>query len=196
MSNVEQNIKLRRLEDKILKLKAYNQKLKRELHKDELTGLFNVRSLKQRLENVLRKRRDSGQSPALLFIDVDHFKAVNEEHGHRTASRLLREVGAVIAKNVRDGDLAFRYGGDEFVVLVSGAESGANTAGERIRSAIERQCFEVKGLKGAQKIRLTVSVGIHVIQSDDTAASILDRADRALFQAKRLSRNKVVWNAA
>lgn len=170
-------------------LRTKVRELQTELMLDDLTGLFNARHLKQRLDEALTKI--SEVKPALLFIDVDFFKQVNEKHGHQTGGFLLNSVGRMIAELIRVDDVAFRYGGDEFVVLVTGGLDGAMNVGERIRKTIEDTTFKVQGLKGDSEVNLTISVGIRVVREGDTPKMIIDEADRAMYEAKR-GRNTLV----
>jgi diguanylate cyclase (GGDEF)-like protein len=171
-------------------LRVKVRELQTELMLDDLTGLFNARHLKQRLEEALTKIEET--QPALLFIDVDFFKQVNEKHGHQTGGFLLNSVGRMIAQLIRVDDIAFRYGGDEFVVLVTGGLDGAMSVGERIRKTIEETPFKVQGLVGQDHVNLTISVGIRVIREGDTPKMIIDEADRAMYEAKRKTRNTLV----
>jgi diguanylate cyclase (GGDEF)-like protein len=171
-------------------LRVKVRELQTELMLDDLTGLFNARHLKQRLEEALTKIEET--QPALLFIDVDFFKQVNEKHGHQTGGFLLNSVGRLIAQLIRVDDIAFRYGGDEFVVLVTGGLDGAMSVGERIRKTIEETPFKVQGLKGQDQVNLTISVGIRVVREGDTPKMIIDEADRAMYEAKRKTRNTLV----
>lgn len=172
------------------KLREKVRNLQTELMLDDLTGLFNARHLKERLQIAIDNRDEL--EPALLFIDVDFFKSVNELHGHQTGGKLLNSVGRKIGDLIRVDDVAFRYGGDEFVVLVSGGLEGATAIGERLRSAIEETDFPVKGLNGDKIVNITISVGIRVIREGDSPQCIIDEADRAMFEAKRKSRNTLV----
>lgn len=174
----------------VKELRAKVRELHTELMLDDLTGLFNARHLKEQLHYFIENREELGS--ALLFIDVDYFKSVNEVHGHQTGGRLLNEVGRKIGEIIRADDVPFRYGGDEFVVLVSGGLEGATRIGERLRSTIEATEFPVEGLQGPAKVRLTVSVGVRVIRPEDTPEEIINEADRAMFEAKRKSRNTLV----
>jgi len=180
------------LQAELARLRAENEGLRRELGVDDLTGLLSARALRQRLEDCVKEARESGAEPVLIFLDVDHFKEVNTAHGHTAAGHVLSQIGRVIARCIRTDDLAFRYAGDEFVVLVSGGESGARLVGERIRKAIERQSFPVQGLNGRQAVRVTASLGLRVVRQGDSAATVLAEADRAMFEAKRRSRNTLV----
>lgn len=174
------------------KLKAENARLLAELHSDDLTGLFNARCLRERLKEKIDEMVADHRQPGVLFIDVDYFKSVNEVHGHQAAGKVLEQIGRLIARVIRKGDVAFRYGGDEFVVLVSGGLDGAKLVGERVRESVAQNRFLVRGLKGAAEVQVTVSVGARVMRPHDTVKSLLEDADRAMFEAKRNSRNTLV----
>lgn len=184
--------KFTRLRQENEKLKAEIGHLRQELARDELTGLFNARHLRERLEDAIEDLASGGHSPALLFLDVDRFKEINEMHGHAAAGNILRQLGRLIGNLIRVEDMGFRYGGDEFVVIIGGGEAAARRVGERLRSEIEAHEFTVRGLRGTGKVSLTVSIGFRVFRDGDTAQKLLEDADRAMFEAKRRSRNTVV----
>jgi diguanylate cyclase (GGDEF)-like protein len=179
------------LEQENALLRAELKKLKKELHRDELTGLQNARALKTHLHGALERMRLKNQRPALLFVDIDHFKEVNTANGHEAAGQVLAQVGRVIGSSVRASDLAFRYAGDEFVVLVSGGSRGAWRVAERLRKRVQDHVFEVLGLRGLARVRVTCSIGVRSLKRQDSAARVLEEADRAMFEAKRRSRNCV-----
>lgn len=181
--------------DELLSLRAENQALKQALERDELTGLFNARYLRSCLMGEVQRRISENLEPSLIFIDVDHFKLVNEQHGHQAASHILSQIGNLMARHIRGGDIAFRFGGDEFVVLVNGGVEGAIGAAERLRAAIEAHRFHVSGLKGHSDVQVTVSLGVKVIKAGESIEKILDEADRAMFEAKRRSRNTLALAA-
>jgi diguanylate cyclase (GGDEF)-like protein len=153
---------------------------------DDLTHLYNLRYLDLALE-----REVSGGRPfTLLFLDLDHFKTVNDTHGHLAGSHLLVEVARVLRSCVRDEDIVVRYGGDEYVVLLVGIDSGgALKVAERIRRAIEDHRFLSR--EGA-RVRITSSIGLASYpEHADSKTSILDFADRAMYRGKRSTRNVV-----
>lgn len=148
---------------------------------DSLTGLRNRRRLDQDLE--LQRRCEHGTT-ALLMIDVDHFKAFNDTHGHATGDEVLRLVGAAIESSVREDDITYRYGGEEFCVLLPGTDDYmAADIGDRVRKAIEE--IRVAGSP------VTASVGVAAGQAREVDA-IATSADRALYDAKAAGRNRVV----
>lgn len=156
---------------------------------DDLTQLYNSRYLKVALDNEM-KRADRKEAPfTILFMDVDHFKQVNDNFGHTVGSQSLMQIGQILHKFVRGSDFAFRYGGDEFViVLAETTKEKAQTVAERLRKKIEQTVFNIDGLQ----IRMTVSIGLasypeHARNSHD----VIRMADEAMYQGKRLSRNIV-----
>lgn len=154
---------------------------------DGLTGLPNRRTImeyvRERIENV-----SAGNPCAVLVIDIDHFKSINDALGHQAGDRCLRTIGAIIARNIRGLDRAGRIGGEEFVILMPDTTSDmARAVGERLRTAIASA-----ELSHASGDPVTASIGIAVASVSDTVDSLLARADRALYQAKRQGRNRVI----
>jgi diguanylate cyclase (GGDEF)-like protein len=153
---------------------------------DDLTHLYNTRYLDVALERELTV----GRPFTVLFMDLDHFKLVNDQHGHLSGSRLLVEVGRVLRACVRDDDVVVRYGGDEYVVLLVGIDSGGGLkVAERVRRAIEDHRFLSR--EGA-RVRVTASIGLASFpEHAGTKAELLDFADRAMYRGKRSTRNVV-----
>jgi diguanylate cyclase (GGDEF)-like protein len=152
---------------------------------DRLTGLFNRRKLDEVLdEELIRCRRYAVQFAAIL-MDIDHFKHVNDTHGHAVGDVVLKEMGRIARESTRDADALARYGGEEFVIVCRHSTLvGAVETAERIREAIAKHFFPVAG-------HLTASFGVAACCEDDTAATLLERADAALYRAKALGRNRV-----
>ncbi len=156
---------------------------------DELTGLYNIRYF----EEVLKREINKGTSNnifSILFMDLDHFKEVNDNFGHLVGSKLLVEVGRVIKGCVRENDITVRYGGDEFCVLLTqtGLEDAKNIA-ERIRKTIESHRFMSRE---NLNIRLTVCIGIAVYPQHSTSLlGIIEKADNAMYAGKNSTRNVV-----
>jgi diguanylate cyclase (GGDEF)-like protein len=153
---------------------------------DDLTHLYNTRFL----EVALEREMESGRPFTVLFLDLDHFKNVNDEHGHLAGSRLLVEVGRVLRSCVRDEDVVARYGGDEYVVVLLGIDSGGGLkVAERVRRAMEDHRFLSR--EGA-RVRITCSIGLASYpEHARDKREVLDLADRAMYRGKRSSRNVV-----
>lgn len=160
-------------------------------HTDDLTGLYNQRYLELILDRELSLAKRNNTEFSVLFLDLDHFKNVNDTHGHLIGSRLLFEVGQEIKRALRDSDITFRYGGDEFVIILShtGLEQAVSVA-ERIRVQIEKKRFLVRD---NLEIRLTASIGVATVPLHAiTKQQILKAADEALYGVKKAVRNKVI----
>lgn len=153
---------------------------------DDLTHLYNTRYLELALERELR----GGRPFSVLFLDLDHFKAVNDAHGHLTGSRMLVEVGRVLRSCVRDEDAVARYGGDEFVALLVGVDSGTGLkVAERIRRSVEDHRFLSRE---GTPLRITVSIGLSSFpEHGRTPAEVMELADRAMYRGKQTTRNVV-----
>ena len=160
---------------------------------DPLTGVLNRRAILARLRAEFAKARQSGEPLSLLFLDLDHFKSVNDSYGHRAGDQCLRSVIDPIAGELRQGDALGRYGGEEFLILLPGAAaSDAEVVAERIRHRVQEMPMLISGTR----IGLTVSLGVAAV---DTEVSIPDdlveRADAALYRAKSAGRNQVTTHA-
>jgi diguanylate cyclase (GGDEF)-like protein len=150
--------------------------------RDPLTGLANRRKLDQDLEAVA-----SADGAAFLMVDIDHFKAFNDRHGHRKGDDLLRIVAGAITTAVRDGDIVYRYGGEEFSVLLVGADVvEAGVVAERLRASV--RAATVRGDIGP----ITVSVGVAAHGAPIAASSLVEHADAALYAAKEAGRDRVL----
>jgi diguanylate cyclase (GGDEF)-like protein len=155
---------------------------------DALTGLPN-RAYFDELVGLLSQRRGADDAVGVLMIDLDHFKVLNDRHGHHVGDEVLREVAAAIAGAVRDVDVPARYGGEEFVVLLRDpGRSVAVEVGERVRAAVA--ALDLRALRIRQ---VSVSVGVAVqVSPDEPIETIVEAADRALYRAKRQGRDRVV----
>ena len=162
---------------------------------DELTGLYNRRYFDRHLTLMLDKAREQERDMAVMLIDMDFFKSVNDTHGHDIGDAVLKEFAVRLRRNIRGVDLACRFGGEEFVVLMPDTDyRQAQNVAERVRTAVAEREFD---MGTQQALAVTVSVGVALNESDtDTPEMILKRADVALYRAKREGRNRVVFDAA
>jgi len=163
---------------------------------DQLTGLHNRRYMSRHLDNLISSAGQTGKALAFLILDIDYFKAVNDGHGHDIGDEVLKEFAARISANVRGIDLACRYGGEEFVVVMPDTDvTLAFAIAERLRKSIEANPIPISRPPG--KLNITISIGIAGSEGlNDTSEALLHRADQALYSAKRTGRNRVVAAAA
>jgi two-component system cell cycle response regulator len=162
---------------------------------DALTGLYNRRYMETHLAMLVEQAAARGKPLTALVLDIDYFKAINDSHGHDAGDDVLREFATRVRKSIRGIDLACRFGGEEFVIIMPETDMGVATiVAERLRRRIASEGFAIH--QGARSINVTISVGIATLDTDDSAASILKRADQALYRAKRDGRNRVVADAA
>ncbi|KGE04683.1 GGDEF domain-containing protein [Pseudohaliea rubra] len=166
------------------------ERLREHAQVDGLTGLANREKLDLELSRALALAERSGQWVAVAMIDLDHFKAVNDSHGHLVGDQVLLALGQCLAGAVRAVDLVGRWGGEEFLLLCPSTDrAGALAVAEKLRAAVAAEPF-------ADGVALTVSIGVGISQGRELPETVLDRADRALYAAKDAGRNCVVIEAA
>lgn len=156
---------------------------------DALTGVGNRLALEITAEREIAMARRTAQPTALLVIDIDHFKLINDRFGHSIGDQALIETAQHLKQNCRESDSIFRFGGEEFVVVLSQTEeNGAFAIAERIRNAIAAMALPVS----RHNVKITASIGIAVLNRNESLNGWFDRADRALYLAKEAGRNRVV----
>ncbi|MGH7643313.1 MAG: diguanylate cyclase [Candidatus Dormibacteria bacterium] len=162
----------------------------REATTDEMTGLYNYRFLVGYLDQQVNVAERASSPLSVLMLDLDHFKAVNDSHGHPAGDRLLRQFASLMVETIRKSDLAARYGGEEFVVVMANtSRTDAEVVADKIRSAVQEM---VVHLDDGTEVLITVSVGgVSFPEGSKGARNLLDLADRALYAAKRNGRNRV-----
>lgn len=156
--------------------------------KDPLTGAGNRVALEKTLARDIELAKRHDQSLSVLMLDLDHFKQVNDEFGHSTGDSVLKNAVTTITGCIRQTDMCFRYGGEEFLIMLSGADqSGALRIAERIRMSIGQLTF-----KNANNLQITTSIGCATLTTTDNTSDIVTRADAALYVAKDSGRNRVI----
>ncbi len=186
----------RKLESQLLESKKHIESLQSSLEAiryesltDELTTLNNRKHFENSIERVLDQSKESGRGFALIMTDIDHFKKFNDTYGHQTGDQVLRLVALAVKQNIKAQDIACRYGGEEFAIILPQASlKDAAQIGEHIRNAVMSKEL-VKRSTGENLGRVTVSVGVSCYQHMDTAHSLIARADQALYAAKNAGRN-------
>lgn len=193
IARVRTQIRRKRYSDKLYDSFQHNMEM---AVTDALTNLHNRRYMESHLKTLTANSCESGKPLSLMILDIDFFKAVNDSHGHDVGDDVLREFSKRLQKNIRGIDLACRFGGEEFVVVMPDTDiSMAYIVAERIRRTIAEKTFLVKG--GSLSQNITASIGVSGFQDkDDTPEGLLKRADEALYRAKNDGRNRVVADAA
>ena len=199
---VDKNEMMARVRSQIRR-KKYQESLKSNYQKsismaitDALTGLYNRHYLNTHLGNMVKQSLKNNKHLALMMMDMDHFKAVNDTYGHDVGDMILKQLATIIVESSRSAELIARFGGEEFVVLMpETAEPAALQAAERIRLLVETTPFKIN--PNGDTINKTVSIGVAILHPDgDSAEGLLKRADEALYEAKNGGRNQVKMSTA
>lgn len=168
-----------------------NQTLKKAIQRDELTQIYNRRYLEFHLSQALKEANEFDQLFGLLFIDIDHFKQVNDTYGHNIGDEILKIISYTIASNLRDQDLIGRWGGEEFIAVVKTKDLELlERLAERIRQLCENSTYKNMD----QDINVTVSIGGSIYKKGEAIKSLIARADKNMYQSKKTGRNKVTIN--
>jgi diguanylate cyclase (GGDEF)-like protein len=172
----------------------YHEVIYQLMTNDGLTKAQNKRFFEETLQREISRARRYERPLALLLFDIDHFKAINDEHGHMAGDEVLRQLGARMQESIRREDVFGRIGGEEFALLVpEGTIDGGHLLAERLRMIIERSSFTFEG----KSIRVTCSFGVSCLEADDLAPDqaamlMMKTADRRMYAAKNSGRNRVV----
>ena len=188
LARIKVHLKTKALQDA---LKRSNEELRKLSTLDPLTGLFNRRHFMAELEKEFRRAQRYDTPLSFVMIDIDHFKKLNDTYGHQAGDDVLRELGALLRREIRDTDVPGRYGGEEFCVLLPQTPvDGAAEFAERFRRAVEGHVFPAQG----RTLRITASLGVAWCPAEgvERAQDLIEKADGALYQAKREGRNRVV----
>ncbi len=190
---LDQNQNLKEAYEKIRRLNEELEKANRELEQiaafDSLSGLLNRRSLFHRISVEIERSIRLDVPLTGLMVDIDHFKDVNDNHGHQCGDMVIREIGARLQGDLRKYDYAGRYGGEEFLVVLSNStEQQAMSIAERFRRHMEDAMVTCAG----ESIKVTVSIGVARYRQGESQEAWIERADRAMYQAKQAGRNRIV----
>jgi diguanylate cyclase (GGDEF)-like protein len=171
------------------RLAAYEERLLIESMTDPLTGLLNRRYFNEQTQKEVARSRRHGLRFSVLMIDIDHFKRINDTHGHPVGDLAIKTLADICNRALRPQDILARYGGEEFVLTLPHTDpEGAVVVAERIRQTVEQTELAAE----AGPVRFTVSIGISTYTKDAPLEQIVGRADEALYQAKQTGRNRVV----
>jgi len=166
----------------------FHQALKKA-YTDPLTHTHNRASFDDSIKREMSLAVRNAKSLSLIFLDIDHFKTINDTYGHECGDATLVLGVKWIKENLRDSDIVFRYGGEEFVILLNGTDAnGAELLAERIRASIESHTIAF----GMETLKITASLGVSTLRDNDTLESFVQRADKAMYTAKNRGRNQVV----
>jgi diguanylate cyclase (GGDEF)-like protein len=156
--------------------------------RDPLTGVNNRSSFREVLDREVEMSRRHGSPLSLIMLDVDRFKSINDRHGHLAGDVALRSIANCMRACIRDSDMLFRYGGEEFcIALANTSLAGARKLAERVRRALEILVVRTSGAR----LHVTASLGVATLGADDDAAKLVKKADESLYRAKSLGRNRI-----
>lgn len=179
--------KTRKLSKKNNELRKAKAKIEKVMRTDKLTKLANRRAFMEFLDKILAKSTRSEAPLSILMLDLDDFKDINDSYGHVVGDKVLRSVGKILAENTRRGDMAARFGGDEFTILLV-----ETSAGEAVETA-ERLRREVKNISiSSLEKTLTLSLGITVSRGNESIEELLSRADEAMYKAKQAGKDEII----
>lgn len=169
----------------LARIQLLSDQLQKLAYTDNLTGIFNRLHLDRLLESEIEKVKRYGGELSIIFFDIDHFKRINDTHGHPVGDEVLKELAKVVTKTNRSTDIFARYGGEEFIILTPSTNiDGAVEHANRLKQNIEQHAFSIG--------RVTVSFGVTELRpSLDTQQTLIERVDQALYQAKSDGRNCV-----
>lgn len=168
------------------------ENVRSDSERDALTGVRNRRSFDRFLSERVEKNTVAAQTLAVMMLDIDDFKRINDTHGHLTGDGVLVAVANKCRQAVRGEDVVARYGGEEFAILLPGATlRNAEKKARQICQAIASTRYLLEGAEPPQQLSLTVSIGVSALRKGDSVGSLIARADKALYQAKRAGKNRV-----
>ncbi|MBI9047126.1 MAG: diguanylate cyclase, partial [Anaerolineaceae bacterium] len=180
------------LQDSLAEVQALQNQLYEEAIRDPLTGLYNRRHLEKMIQHELPRARRHAYPICFVMIDIDHFKMINDSFGHSVGDHVLQEVSKLLLAQTRSEDFIYRYGGEEFLVLMTNIPlEDARLYAERLRNLVEEAIIQINN--PAAEINVTISLGIAGYNNGETTVDeLLRAADKALYSAKTQGRNRVI----
>ena len=167
---------------------VYHEEIYRMMITDGLTGIANRRKLDEALENEFLRAKRYGRPLSIAILDADHFKKVNDTHGHIVGDFVLKKLATLFQQNIRREELLGRYGGEEFVVVMPEVDSsGAFQLAEKLGKTVESTVFK----SGEAELPITISVGVATLGAEESVKAFIDTADQALYKSKEDGRNRV-----
>ncbi len=174
----------------IKQLETRLEEAERAANTDSLTGIYNRHAFEKKISDICHNMQPETPS-SLIMIDIDHFKRFNDTYGHRVGDAVLRGVAQTFAPNIPENGFPARYGGEEFAVILPGIDlTEAMAVADKLRNTIARRELR-RERDGAKMGKVTISLGVASVRSDDNAGSLVERADKALYKAKNNGRNQV-----
>jgi diguanylate cyclase (GGDEF)-like protein len=171
-----------------LALSRYQKRMEELAATDKLTGLLNRQAFTIFIDKLVAEYRREPRPTSALLIDVDHFKEINDSHGHLAGDRVLQGVAQLLQGSLRESDIAARWGGEEFLLVLRACDlAEARRIADKLRQDVEQQSFDVAG----QQVRVTISIGVAEYDSSESPDQWINRADRGMYSAKRGGRNRV-----
>ena len=180
--------RMQEIKDNADEAREKSQKIELESMYDTLTGVYNRKFYDLKIEESLANLKRYGTPSALIVFDIDHFKKINDDLGHKAGDQVLKKLALLIRQRLRKNDFIARYGGDEFAIILPNCSlENAIKVGRNIHAIVERASISFKG----RILPLTISGGISAFRKDDDSNTVFERADKALYVAKRSGRNMV-----
>jgi diguanylate cyclase (GGDEF)-like protein len=177
------------LKNSIAALRARGENLAKALSTDALTGVASRRRVLETLRSTLDHSHRQAHWAGVILLDLDHFKQINDRHGHRTGDKVLEVAAARIRSSLRPVDTVGRYGGDEFLIILPGGEPATSLRiAERVRRSLSSDLVHGDGVT----VRVTASQGVVVSDGSEKPVAVIERADEALYTAKRAGRDQIV----
>ncbi len=172
----------------LFKMRRRVDELEKDLFRDALTQLGNRKLLEIKINSALQEYHEHGFSFGLLFIDIDHFKSINDTYGHQEGDRVLQTVGSSLLRQLRNTDVCGRWGGEEFVIILYDVnQNSLSQIAKKLHAMISSSVIIIN----RKKVRVTISIGAALVREADTMDSIIERADQLMYQSKQNGRNRI-----